>query len=176
MWSRGALFTLADLRSPFAWSQRSDLDASYEYAVATEAVSFLRADLGFAGVLRIFALLAQGEAFEDAYAAVAGRSFDEFTATFPERVQALAPLYPAIVTVPDSPGGAGLTFIVFGLPANATVSYSVTGPSNSVPRTVSLDAYGFYYTYVGNTWPAGTYTMTLTWSGGTLTGTGTKPQ
>ena len=176
MASLGRLFSLDDLASPAAWSARSAADATYEYAVAYQAVTLLRSDLGAAGLLRLFALMDEGHAFDDAYAIVSARTIDEFAAMLPHRVLALAPAYPGVASAPDSPAGPGLTFIVYGLPPDAPVSYRFTGPTSSVLATRSADAYGVVYGYIDDRFRPGTYTFTLTWSGGTITGTAVKPQ
>jgi hypothetical protein len=174
MVAQGSLFTLADLTSPFTWSERSASDATYQYAVAAMAIQFLRADVGVAGELLMFDLMAQGHTFDGAYGIVAGRSVAQFDSGLAARVRALAPKYPGVSTAPDSRTGIGLTFFMYGLPANTAVTYSISGTSSSNQVTRTTDAYGFLSTFLDNAWPAGSYTMTVNWSGGSVTGSGVK--
>ena len=174
MAASGSLFTLADLTSPFTWSQRTASEAEYQYAVAAQAVQFLRADVGMSGELLLFDLMSQGRTFNEAYRIVAGRSVAEFDAGFAARVRALSPTYPGVATAADSPTGPGLTFIAYGLPANTVVTYAISGTSSSRQTTRTTDAYGFFYTFLDNAWPAGSYTMTVNWSAGSVSGSGVK--
>ena len=174
MAAQGSLFTLAGLTSGTTWSQRTASDAQYEYAVAAQAVQLLRADVGMPGERLMFDLMAQGRTFDEAYLFVAGRTVAQFDSTLAARVRAFAPAYPGVAAAHDSPTGPGLTFIAYGLPANTVVSYAITGPSSSRQVVRSTDAYGFIYTFVDESWPAGSYAITLTWSGGSVTGSGVK--
>jgi hypothetical protein len=174
MAAQGSLFTLADLTSPLTWSERLEPGARYQYAVAAQAVQFLRADVGMGGELLIFNLMAQGHTFNEAYGIVAGRSVAQFDSGFAARVGALAPKYPGVSTAPDSLTGPGLTFFMYGLPANAAVAYSISGTSSSNQVTRTTDAYGFLSTFLDNAWPAGSYTMTVNWSAGSVSGSGVK--
>jgi hypothetical protein len=170
----GSLFTLADLTSGFAWSQRSEADAKYEYAVAAVAVHFLRADVGLAGELLIFDLMAQGHTFDEAYQLVALRSVADFDAGFAARVRKLAFRWPGVIAVPGSQSGPGLTFIAYGLPANTAITYSISGTSSSRQVTETTEAYGSFWTYIDDAWPAGSYTLTINWNGGSTGGSGVK--
>ncbi|HEY6959368.1 MAG TPA: Ig-like domain-containing protein [Candidatus Limnocylindria bacterium] len=171
MAAKGALFTLADLSSPYTWAARSQADATYAYAVATEAVLLLRSDIGMAGELATFQQMAQGASFEDAYAAIAGRPFSDFAQSFASRIRVLAPPSPGIVTASSTPVGPGTTFVIYGLPSNAMFSLSIVGNNGYQLTGGSLrlaDTYGFFTSYIAGGWPPGTYTISATWSGGTV--------
>lgn len=170
-----ATFTLFELISGATWNARKDVDASYAYALAAQAVQFLRSDIGMAGELLIFDLMFNGDSFFDAYDLAAGRSYLDFQQEFTARIRALAPQGPAIVTAVDGPeGAASFTFIVYGLPPNTSFTLSIAGTAQSVPVTRTADAYGFYYSYLDEHWRPGPYSISVTWSGGTVTATGTK--
>lgn len=174
----GALFTLDALTSQFVWGQRNAFDATYEYAVATQAAAFVRADVGMLGVLDLLRRLASDESFADAYAAVAHRSLDTFAASFGARVRALAPAYPGIATSPDTPTGPGLAFAIYGLPANAPFTLDVVGTNGfslvGGPQRTA-DAYGFYTSFLSTGWPPGTYTISASYAGGVVSVTAVKP-
>jgi len=167
-------FTLFTLISARVWSERTGVEATYQYAVATEAVTLLRRDIGMRGELLMFDLMQQGKSFFDSYDLVAGRSYLDFQAEFLARLRALAPKVPGVATAADAPTGAGLTFLVYGLPPNTAVTYAISGTSSSSQISRTADAYGFLYTYIDNAWPAGAYTFTVTWSGGSVSGSGVK--
>ncbi len=172
MAARGSLFTLDELTSQVAWSRRSSLDATYQYAVSAQAVLLLRSDIGLPAEQLLFTLMRQGQTFDAAYQLVAGRPLAAFADAFPARVLALAPRYPGVATAPDSPGGPGLTFVVYGLPPGAVFVYEISGPSSSLGRLAATDGEGVFYTYLDERWPAGSYTLTATWSGGVVSGSG----
>ena len=177
MASQGALFSLADLTSSYAWSARPELQATYQYAVASQAALLLRSDVGMSGNLEILRLVGEGVSFDDAYAAVAGRAFSSFSTTFAQRVRSLAPRYPGIATSTDTPDGPGLAFIIYGLPANAPFTLSISG-SNGYQLVGAggraADAYGVYASYLGSGWPPATYTISASWAGGTVSAAGAK--
>ena len=168
-----ATFTLFELISGSTWSARSAADASYAYALAAQAVLFLRADIGMSGELLIFDLMRQGKSFYDAYDIVAGRSYLDFQAEFTTRVRALAAA-PGVATAADTPEGLGLTFILYGLPPNTSFTLSISGTDSSIPSTRTADAYGFYYSYLDTQWRPGPYTITGTWGGGSVSGSALK--
>jgi hypothetical protein len=170
-----ATFTLFEMISGAAWNARNEVDASYAYALSAQAIIFLRSDIGMAGELRMFDLMTAGQSFYDSYDIAAGRSFHDFQFEYTDRIRALAPQGPAIVTAVDGPeGAANLTFIVYGLPPNTSFTLSIAGTEQSVPVTRTADAYGFFYSYLDERWRPGPYSISVTWSGGTVTGTGTK--
>jgi hypothetical protein len=175
MAAQGSLYTLADLVSPSTWAARPDLAATYEYAVAAEAVGLLRADVGMSGEIAILRAVGQGVTFEQAYGTVADQPLDTFASRYGARIRALAPSYPGIATAPDAPSGSGVTFVVYGLPANATFSLSITGGNGFFGGGLRVaDAYGVYYSYLTTGWPPGTYTISATWSGGSVSTSAVK--
>lgn len=171
MAAKGALFTLADLTSPYTWSARSETDATYAYAVAMEAVLLLRSDIGMAGELAMLQQMAQGASFEDAYAAVSGRPLSDFAASLATRIRALAPGYPGVATTGTTRDGPGLAFVLYGLPSNVTFSLSIVGDNGYRLAGSSLrlaDTYGFFSSYIAAGWPPGTYTISASWPGGAV--------
>src|SRR2546426_6558413 len=78
--SRSSHLSLGDLADLQKWNARSGTDGYYQYLVAAEAVRLLQADLGQMGIVAILERIRDGASFEEAYRAVAGSSFDVFTA------------------------------------------------------------------------------------------------
>lgn len=161
MASSGTLIPLADLTSPIIWASRTGAAATFQYLEAAQAVLMLRTDLGQPGIVRILELMGQGQTFETAYASVSGRPFSTFVSSFFSRAYALAPRYPAIATVDDSPIGPGLSFIAYGFPPSAPVTVEVRSSTVGSVFGDTLTAYGTVFYYLTAEWPAGTYSITV---------------
>lgn len=162
------LMPLADLDSPITWSTRPRPWANYQYAEAQQAVEMLRGDIGQAGIVRILELMGQsGQSFAAAYATVVGRPFSEFAAAFPARAKALAPAYPAIVTVDDSPIGPGLSWIYFGFTPSSSVNLDIRSSTTGNTFAERTDVFGAQWGFLTKNWAAGTYNLTVN-SGGQL--------
>ncbi len=171
MAQNNALLTLAQMTDRNQWQSRPSPLAYYQYFAAAEGVLFLRQDLGLIGEVRILDLMAQGQSFDAAYATVSGQPFANFANTYVARVRALAPSYPGLATATDTVQGGGLTIMAYGLPPNAPFTLTISSFS---PESHSADAFGAYITYLGSTFPQGSYTISVSWSGGTITTTAAK--
>jgi hypothetical protein len=142
------------------WNSQSGDYLDAEYIAAYEAVQLLREDLTPAGVVKLFDMIGLGWTFEQAYHEVSGGDFSVFDQRFPERVRAVAPSYPGVATANDTPRGAGLSFVLYGFRPGATVRISISGNGYTAAQTVTMDAFGVYFSWLGASWPAGTYTIT----------------
>lgn len=169
MAAQNALFTFPELISQNTWNSRVGAAEQFEYYEASRALQFLKDDLGMPGLLRIFSFMGSGQTFETAYAGVSGQPFSTFANAFPARVRALAPAYPGITTAPGTYFGSGLSFFLYGFPANSSVTIQVSGASSSAPWTVTVSPYGTYTSYLGDTWPNGSYGIQANWTGGIVT-------
>ena len=114
-------------------------------------------------------LMAQGMAFETAYQTVSGFPFSSFSSSYSQRVRLLAPSYPGIVTATDTTRGPGLTILMYGFAPNSQVTLSISGAASNVPSSRTIDAYGTSSTFLDSSWPTGNYTISVTYSGGTVT-------
>ncbi len=176
----GRQLSTSELTSQGTWNSRQGLVSTYQYAEASQIVQLLRNDIGLAGQMQILRLLGAGRTFEEAYGAVTGRSWPEFAASAPARLRAIA-ASPGIAFAPDSTAGSGVngpTFVIYGYQPNAVVTLSIrgafTGSSNN-GRSQAVDEFGVYWSWLGTSWPADTYTFTVTTgSGPTVTATVTK--
>lgn len=166
MAATGTLYTLAQMTDVDAWNARGGLGGAYQYYAASQAVQLLRTDVGLAGVVRLLDLMGQGQAFETAYATVAAQPFSTFSTAYASRVRALAAVYPGIATAAHTPQGPGLSIQLYGFTPGSTVTITISGPV--VPQTLTrqITEFGDYSTYLGSTWPAGTYTILATSSTG----------
>ena len=174
------LLSLADMTDQTEWNLRPNPLGTEQYYEAQQAVQLLRDDVKLSGEIQILAFMSQGQTFETAYAAVAGRTFDTFASSFNARMAAVAP--PAgIVTAPDSIAGAGggnaPTFVAYGFAPSSTIDLAIRGQSlgfiNTTP-TKTVNVAGVYSSYLGTDWPADTYTFTVTQGALTFTTTFAK--
>lgn len=162
MAATNTLMPLSSLDSPTLWSARRGTAGFYQYLEATQAVLFLREDIGQAGIVRILELMGQGRTFGDAYAIVAGKPFSEFAAAFPARAKALAPSSPGVVAVEDSPIGPGLSFMAYGFAPLSLVTVSVRSSTHEAVVTGLTTQFGTRFLYLPDSWADGTYNITVT--------------
>jgi len=174
MAATNTLFTLADMTDINAWNARPGLAGITQYYAASQAVQFLRQDVGMPGVVRMLDLMAQGMAFEAAYQTVSGFPFSSFSSAYAQRVRLLAPSYPGIVTSTDTTRGPGLTILMYGFAPGSQVTLSISGAASNVPGGRTIDAYGTSSTFLDSSWPTGNYTISVSYTGGTVTVAATK--
>jgi len=180
MAANGRQLTTDELTSQGTWNSREPPLSRYQYAEASQITQLLRNDIGLAGQLQILTLIGAGRTLEEAYGAVTGRSWPEFAASLPARLRAIAPA-PGIAFAPDSTAGSapnGPTFVLYGFQPNAVVTLSIRGSVTgfaSSGQSRMVDELGVYWSWLGTSWPADTYTFTATaGSGPAVTATVTK--
>ena len=159
---------LADMTTTRQWNSRTGDDFSAQYAAAYEAVLLLRDDLTAGGVERLFDLIARGSTFESAYTTVSGKQFSAFAAAYADRVKALAPTYPGVATASDTPAGPGVSVLLHGFRPSSAVRLTIVGGDYQGGGTRTVSKFGTYFTWLGATWPAGTYTVTAVGANGTV--------
>jgi hypothetical protein len=151
--SRSSRLSLRDLADLPKWNARTGTDGYYQYLVAAEAVRLLQADLGQEGIVTILERIRDGASFSDAYRAVAGSSFDRFTAAFGQRMRA-AP-YPGIAAAAR---GRQSVIMVYGFTPGSLVTFSVSGPA-ALTSVEHMDEYGNGMLILGSGYPAGSYSV-----------------
>lgn len=173
--SRYSAVSMAATNTLFALSLSDDafddlapLERHYAYYESAETVRLLRADHTHAGILRLLDAVGQGQTFTVAYSATTGRPIEVFTAQRQERLRALAPSSPGVVTAAGSFTGnpQDLTFMLHGFVPSSAVHILVEGPNGlrnvESSRTKTVSAYGEYTSFLGDLWPAGNYKFTVT--------------
>lgn len=158
--------SLNELTSLVIWNSKSGDDLEIEYTAAYAAVQLLREDLTPSGAIKIFDLIALNRTFEQAYREVSGKDFEVFAESFARRVKDSATPYPAIATAADTPSGAGVSLILYGFAPSSTVRVTVTGNGYNYSTSVATTSYGTYFTWLGQNWPAGSYTVTASGTAG----------
>lgn len=134
---------------------------SYSYYEAAETYRLMRADLTQAGIVRLLEAVGAGQTFEGAYASVSGQPLSSFAATRYGRLLAFAPS-PGITTAPDTIAGPGLAIEAYGLAPLASVTLTITGQTGgSGPLPGTANEFGVVRSFLGSTWPLGTYTISV---------------
>jgi len=153
--SRSSRLSLRDLADLPKWNARTGTDGYYQYLVAAEAVRLLQADLGQEGIVTILERIRDGASFSDAYRAVAGSSFDRFTAAFGQRMRAAVTPYPGIAAAAR---GRQSVIMVYGFTPGTLVTFSVSGPA-ALTSVEHMDEYGNGMLILGSGYPAGSYSV-----------------
>ena len=153
--------SLVQLSDQGDWNRRTGIESLYQYYVASLATQFLIDDITLPGLIRALKAMGTGQSFAQALAqAVPDFDYDAFGKRFSDRVEALVPAYPGIVTARGSPDGVGSTVIAYGLRPGAPATLTTAGASERV-FTGSVDAYGIYLKYLGAELPVGEYRVTF---------------
>jgi len=109
-----------------------------------------------------------GLPIESAYEAASGRSFETFTSGLSDRALALADRYPGIAsTTRESDGNS--VYVLYGQPPNARVSVNISNARFGGSNTPTTNPYGCSTGLLGNSWPRGTYLVTVNGPAGRAT-------
>src|SRR2546427_7224093 len=160
--SRSSHLSLSDLADLQKWNARSGTDGYYQYLVAAEAVRLLQVDLGQTGIVTILERIRDGASFSDAYRAVAGSSFDEFTSSLGQRMRAAVTPYPGITAAPRARQSV---LMLYGFTPGSLVTFSVSGPA-SLTSVERMDEYGNGLLVLGSGYPVGSYSVGVLGGGG----------
>src|SRR3989454_1086178 len=175
MAATGTLIPLSSLVSQLSWNALTDWAGYYKYQEAARATELLRADIGGgAPMARIYERIRGGQTVAQAYAALAGRSFDDFVASLPARMREIAARFPGIVALPGIPQGAGGSYLLYGLPPTTTVILTISGPRRTESWPVVVSPFGSSFDSLTPSAARGTYTISVQHAGGVLTATVTK--
>jgi hypothetical protein len=137
MASTGTLIPLNTLVSQFAWNALTDWAGYFKYQEAARAVELLREDVGGnAPIARIYERLRRGQNLAQAYAALTGRSFDDFVASLPGRMREAVPAGPGLIAV----GPIG--YLVYGFPPASTITLTVSGPRGNESSPLVISPFG----------------------------------
>lgn len=158
--SLNVLIPISTLVSQSVWNGRPAPGSWFQYQEASEAVRQVRQDVGISGTVRILEKMRTGLSFDFAFESVVGRTTSDFYDAFPGRLRTSVPAYPGIATSSDTWYGPGLSYIAYGFAPGASLTETIVGPGGST-SSATADSYGAYESYIGSSWPAGTYTITV---------------
>jgi hypothetical protein len=157
---------LSSLATGAAWRAYVNDVGVIAYYLAAQVASFMVADTGSQS--NLLDKIRGGLPIESAYAAASGRSFETFTSGLNDRALALAERYPGIAsTTRDSDGGT--VYVVYGQPPDVRVNVNISNARFGGSNSPTTNAYGCSTGLLGNSWPRGTYVVTLNGPAGRAT-------
>jgi hypothetical protein len=164
MAATGTLIPLNTLVSQFSWNALTDWAGYFKYQQAARAVELLRDDVGGnAPIARIYERLRRGQNLAQAYAALTGRSFDEFVAGLPGRMSAAVPAGQGLIAV------APTSYLLYGFPPASTITLTVSGPRGSEGGPLVISPFGSNFDTIAPTRARGGYTITAQTESGIFT-------
>ena len=158
------LLPLNSLVSQFAWNALTDWAGYFKYQEAARAVELLREDVGgSAPIARIYERLRGGQNLAQTYAALTGRSFDEFVDGLAGRMTAAVPTGQGLIAV------APTSYLVYGFPPASTITITVSGPRGSESTPLVISPFGSNFDTIPATRRNGGYTITAQAESGVFT-------
>jgi hypothetical protein len=160
----GTVIPLNTLVSQGAWNALTDWAGYFKYQEAARAVELLREDVGgTAPIARIYERLRRGSNLAQAYAALTGRSFDDFVATLADRMRAAAPAGQGLI------GVAQVNYLLYGFAPASTITVTVSGPRGSESWPVVVSPFGSNFDSIAATRARGGYTISAQTEAGVFT-------
>ena len=163
--------TMPSLASITALRDFQALDGRLGYIVGAQAVTFLKDDIGMAGIRKMLSAVGVGHYWDDAYREVSGKTWESFTVSFPERVRALAPRYPGVAFAADTAAGPGASYVLYGYDPGSSVRVTIDSARFGGSETKSASAQGCLYGFLGASWPSGSYSFTASGRAGSVSST-----
>ena len=159
MSATSTLLPLTSLWTQAQWNAYGDWLGYYKYQEAARATQFLRDDIGADPMPRLYAQIRAGRDVPSAYAAFTGRSFTSFTAGLESRIRGDDATRGIVTSTPGADGG-GVSFLVYGFPAEAKVTVRIH--SHAIDETQVIDAspQGAWFGGIDASYPQGVYTIT----------------
>ncbi|HEV8535458.1 MAG TPA: hypothetical protein VGR87_07025 [Candidatus Limnocylindria bacterium] len=169
----GTLIPLNTLVSQFAWNSLTDWAGYFKYQEAARAVELLREDVGGpAPMARVYERLRRGQNIAQAYAALTGRSFDDFVSGLAGRMRSSAPEARGIVAVARE--GASPSYLLYGFAPSSTVTLTISGPRGSESVPLDISPFGATFDSIPATRTRGGYTVSAQGEQGIFTVTLSK--
>jgi len=160
----GTVLPLNTLVSQPAWNALTDWAGYFKYQQSARAVELLREDIGgTAPIARIYERLRRGQNLAQTYAALTGRSFDDFVAGLPDRMRAAVPEAQGLVVV------APTSYLVYGFPPASTITITVSGPRSSESSPMVISPFGSNFDSIAPTRTRGGYTISAQTESGVFT-------
>jgi hypothetical protein len=157
---------LESIASRAGWGAYVDDVGAVAYDLAAQIAAFVVSDAG--GQSNLIEKIGGGLPIESAYTAASGRSFDTFTSDLSDRALALADRYPGIATITRDSDGASV-YILYGQPPDTRISLSIANARFGGSDSPTTTRYGCSIGVLSNSWPRGTYLVTLNGPAGRAT-------
>jgi hypothetical protein len=162
----GQMPPLSSIVSVAGWRAYVNDVGVIAYYLAAEVVSFIVADA--TSQSNLLDKIGGGLPIESAYEAASGRSFETFTSELSDRALGLADGYPGIAsTTRESDGGS--VYVLYGQPPDVRVSVNISNSRFGGSNSPTTNRYGCATGLLGNSWPRGTYLVTLNGPAGRAT-------
>ena len=164
MAATGTLIPLNSLVSQLSWNALTDWAGYFKYQESARAVELLREDVGgTAPIARVYERLRNGQNLAQAYAALTGRSFNDFVAGLSDRMRAAVPAGQGLISV------ASTSYLVYGFPPASTITVTVSGPRGSESTPMVISPFGSNFDGIPATRPRGNYTISAQTESGVFT-------
>lgn len=161
------LLPLTALWTQNQWNAYGDWAGYYKYQQAARTTQLIRADVGDNAIARIYARMRAGEDLPTAYQRLSGKTWSSFVVSLPARLSADIPPGPAISLVEPGADGTGVSYLLYGFPAEAKITLHVKARYFDDTSEVGVSPQGAYFGSIDASYPPGTYTITAA-SGGAL--------
>jgi hypothetical protein len=164
MAATGTLIPLNSLVSQPSWNALTDWAGYFKYQESARAVELLREDVGGnAPIARVYEKLRGGQNIGQTYAALTGRSFNDFLAGLPDRMRAAVPAGQGLIPV------APMSYLVYGFPPASTITVTVSGPRGSESSPMVISPFGSNFDSIAPTRARGGYTISAQTESGVFT-------
>jgi hypothetical protein len=158
--------TLASIASGAGWRAYVNDVGVIAYYLAAQVASFIVEDA--TSQSNLLDKIGGGLPIESAYEAASGRSFETFTSGLSARTLALADGYPGIASTTRESDGYSV-YVLYGQPPNARLSVNISNARFGGSNTPTTNPYGCSVGLLGNSWPRGTYLVTVNGPAGRAT-------
>jgi hypothetical protein len=162
----GQIPALSSIASGIDWRAYVNDVGVIAYYFAAQVASFIVADA--TSESNLLDKIGGGLSIESAYAAASGRSFETFTTELSDRALDLADDYPGIASTKRESDGASV-YVLYGQPPDTRISVSIANARFGGSNSPVTDRYGCATGLLGNSWPRGTYLVTLNGPAGRAT-------
>ena len=150
----GTLIPLNTLVSQLAWNGLTDWAGYFKYQESARAVELLREDVGGnSPIARVYDRLRNGQNLAQTYAALTGRSFNDFVATLPDRMRSAVPAGQGLIAVTPT------SYLVYGFSPGSTITVTVSGPRGSESGPMVISPFGSNFDSIAATRTRGGYTI-----------------
>ena len=136
------------------------------YYFAAQVASFVVADA--VSQSNLLDKIGGGLPIESAYSAASGRPFETFVSQLGDRAIALADRYPGIASTSRQSDGATV-YVAYGQPSETGISVNISNARFGGSNSATTNQYGCAIGLLGNSWPRGTYLVTVNGPAGRAT-------
>jgi hypothetical protein len=157
---------LSSIASGAGWRAYVNDVGVIAYYLAAQVASFIVSDA--ATESNLLDKIGGGLPIDSAYEAASGRSFETFTSGLSARALALTGGYPGIASTTRESDGASV-YVLYGQPPDTRINVNISNARFGGSNSPTTNRYGCATGLLGNSWPRGTYLVTLNGPAGRAT-------